>query len=467
MGLKANSSKSDLSITVGVGPTLKKPTAAIVVKPTFGKMTAPGRKLLNALLYLTQTQIIEAYEAYEAYEASGNRPLANYGQFVFSGPLTVIGDLTTPEGGSKDGHYGTIQNNIRNLQMVRLEWSSPDANGSTNEDKLIWSSFVLLAGAEICIENGLKILKWSFPHNIIEALISPIRFTVIYMRELSRLRTYCAIALYEICSRYKDNPSGATSVQSTKWWIEALSGDSKISSIKQMQSKVEVDLVSWRTFKQEHLINSIASVNKNTSLTIKVREFKTGKSITHVQFEVLKKNPSQIADITEKKKSRSIEEIKTINRAVSIGLTEFVAGNFIDDYGVESLIATLNRYDGRVLVNDLPAIKNKTRYIKTILEDIAPKKDDSQTSEQKPLAFIAESVIVNTSPIPAVSVYDKYRNIYASLSETDRLRYKSMIEEIFHAKNILTPGLRLRLEKENFGGGVCLAEFKRLIDEGL
>lgn len=461
MNSKDRSEKTVSRPSADIDQRLKKPTAAIVIKPVFGKLTAQGRKLLNILMFLAQKQIVAANKIQTKPIPEGYR-LNSY-----SSALTEILDLMTPEGAVNNGRYGTLQQNIRNLQMVRLEWSSPDVNGSTTEDKLIWVTTVLLASARIYIEGGIKKLGWSFSYEISQALDDPQRFTSIYVRELSFLNTYCAVALYEICARYRDNPSKTTSLHTPEWWIEALSGDSKINSIKQINSKIEFDLISWRHFRRDYLKPAIELINKFTSLQIESLEIKEGKSVTGVQFKVLKSDVSEPGDTATSKNQRSVAEINVLNRGVSIGLTAFGAAALMDEYGIEPFIASLNRFDSRKSMIRLDGIKNIARYIKSILEDIAPKKMDVSFVDRKTLPLFSDSPYVAPTDVPVVSILEKYRNIYASLSEIERERYKTMLEASFSEKNMLSPGIKLGLEKENFGGGVCLAEFRKMIDAGL
>ena len=94
---------------------------------------------------------------------------------------------------------------------------------------------------------------------------------------LAKLGSYTAVALYEICARYRDNPSGVTSRKPVAWWVDALSNGPG------------PERREWRKFKNERVKEAVAEINAETDLEIELIEHKQGRVITEVQFAVRKK----------------------------------------------------------------------------------------------------------------------------------------------------------------------------------
>ena len=71
-------------------------------------------------------------------------------------------------------------------------------------------TFPLLAEARLYKRAGEWWVTWYYPPSIAEQIIDPDRWAQIELNSIARLGTYTAVALYEICARYKDSPGGLT-----------------------------------------------------------------------------------------------------------------------------------------------------------------------------------------------------------------------------------------------------------------
>jgi len=87
---------------------------------------------------------------------------------------------------------------------------------------------------------------------------------------------YAGTSLYDICSRYRHNPSGVTSRKLPSWWIDALSQTPSDSTKRR----------EWRMFKYEKILPAIEEINQTTDIIIDLIEKRQGKSIIEVQFSV-------------------------------------------------------------------------------------------------------------------------------------------------------------------------------------
>jgi len=251
-------------------PPLKKPNDAIVMFPKIGKLTAYGRKFYISLMREAQQHLFKKANAGEDFLATDffKEPLSNIIRPI-SKPTSNVVEVT--------------KQYVKEMQTTQVEWSAPDATSG-----VIWDSMVLVSQAKIEIENGKLYLLWAFPPDMVNALKDPERkFTLIAPEDLINLKSYTAVALYEICARYADNPSHKTSRKPKEWWVTALSGDSHKTSAR---SKATAKPREWRKFKNEFVNRAILEINKETGLVIELIEYKTGSAVVDVQFSVARKN---------------------------------------------------------------------------------------------------------------------------------------------------------------------------------
>ena len=251
-------------------PPLKKPNDAIVMFPKIGKLTAYGRKFYISLMREAQQHLFKKVNAGEDFLATDffKEPLSNIIRPI-SKPMSNVIEVT--------------KQYVKEMQTTQVEWSAPDATSG-----VIWDSMVLVSQAKIEIENGKLYLLWAFPPDMVNALKDPERkFTLIAPEDLINLKSYTAVALYEICARYADNPSHKTSRKPKEWWVAALSGDSHKTSAR---SKATAKPREWRKFKNEFVNRAILEINKETGIVIELVEYKTGNAVVDVQFSVARKN---------------------------------------------------------------------------------------------------------------------------------------------------------------------------------
>jgi len=251
-------------------PPLKKPNDAIVMFPKIGKLTAYGRKFYISLMREAQQHLFKKVAAGEVFLATD----------FFKEPLTnIIRPISKPTSNVIE----VTKQYVKEMQTTQVEWSAPDATSG-----VIWDSMVLVSQAKIEIENGKLYLLWAFPPDMVNALKDPEKkFTLIAPEDLINLTSYTAVALYEICARYADNPSRRTSRKPKEWWVAALSGDSHKTSAR---SKATAKPREWRKVKNEFVQKAILEINAVTGLDIELIEYKNGNAVVDVQFSVVRKS---------------------------------------------------------------------------------------------------------------------------------------------------------------------------------
>ncbi len=96
--------------------------------------------------------------------------------------------------------------------------------------------------------------------------------------ELHRqLSTYTAVALYEICARYKDSPGGLTSRHEPEFWTRVLREGGGIKPRE------------FRKFKNELLMPAVAEINEETEIEVELIEHREQSTLQAVQFKVARK----------------------------------------------------------------------------------------------------------------------------------------------------------------------------------
>lgn len=457
-------------------PQLMKPTFAIVLKPKFGKMTRTARQLLNVLMFLSQQMM----------KSEGGRGQATFESF--SCPVREVLDLLTSNDSGKIGRTNDLKDVIRVLQTVRVEWTAPDANESDlSKDRVLWSSFVILSRADILVEGGVKKLKWSFAPGLAKELHEPERYTKLWLNEINSLNSYCAIALYEICYRYRTNPSKVTSEHTTHWWCESLLGDSKINSLHDLKNSTKIDLVKWNIFKRDYLYPAIKFINTNsmTPLLVELIEVKSGRLIAGVKFKIDFKTPQDSLSIDNSSvsvtKSKSVESSLLNNRehlfvvgCTHLGLSEKFARSCIKKYDFALLEIVIVNFENRIKSQALSPINNPQSYFLKIIESLSV--GDSLSSSEinynqlNHLTDIKSPIKPSSEELALVEKaesFDECKLKYLELDTAEKEKYQILVFDSLLARGLMTKHIKQNLAGNFFGGGVALAEFRRMLKAGI
>lgn len=297
---------------------LYKAHQAIAVTPSPGsKITLLDRRFFNALLEEAQKQ--------------GNKD-------VYRTPLASVlsgANFTST-------NYEVAKAVLRSLAKTTVEWSivetdSPD--GATKGQK-IWGITSLVAHASLISEGkGSRVMfEWSYSPVIRSGLLSPERYVGLPMDVFVTLSTNAAAALYEICMRYLSNRNGLTSKDTWESWRPRLTGVSNESAGE----------TQYKFFKRDTLVPAIKEINAVTNIEVELREFKTGRKITHIQFS------SSIKTQKSLNVSESVlphEEI--IQRLSALGFDDAATAKFYTSYDAEILLDTLAFVEERIKKGDI------------------------------------------------------------------------------------------------------------------
>ena len=338
--------------------SFKKHTDLVVMKPITGSLTLIARRLYTILLTFGQNEMQKKH-------------LSN--TELFSAPLSDLLSL-----GTSLTNQGTIaKKNFREMLNFKVNWESPDQSKGVQ-----WKGITLLSEAEISIIDGKIIARWAFPPTINKMLLDPSQYTKLNLKIITSISSYSGTALYEICSRYRNNPSGVTCQQSIEWWHNALSPHPYSNSKR----------LPWRKYKNATLNAAIEEINEKTDISIKLLEHKEGRAIANVQFEVAKKHfeskekddsPVNVAKIEEIEKAASIHGISTTK-------TDYI----IRRYGEDLVIEKLRQLDIRLNEVNLEVIKNKYAYLLTLLSNHEGTQVD-ETHNEMPQSSPLQSNVVS------------------------------------------------------------------------
>jgi len=214
---------------------LRKPVNTLAIVPKSGRITSLGRKSYNVLLFEAQEQGLE--------------------KDVFRTPLERI--MRGVDFDSND--HELIKKHLRAMVSTTVEWQSP-----TTGEGASWNVSGLLAHAKLTKERGQVWVEGSYSVNLKQELLEPTVFARLKLEVISQLRSHAAIALYEICMRYRD--VGRTSRQPWRWWRPVLSGQPETERTAKLE---------YRIFKRDTLKPAIAEVCAITDLDIELVEHAT------------------------------------------------------------------------------------------------------------------------------------------------------------------------------------------------
>ena len=349
---------------------LHKSVIAWAIVPTNRSLTVTGRKAYSVMLHLAQMQAAAGTEGADGgFAAPLNSILRGFGatNSISSDAKKYIDQMV-----STKVEWRPLSKSEQQLPLTfgvdGREEGAPQAQ-ITDELRI----FNLLAEVRVYKRAGENWVTWYYPPSIREELVSPARWAQVDFAVLRQLTTYCAVALYEICARYRDSPAGVTSRQHWSWWTESLRSSPT--------SKVR----AWRKFKNEFVAPAIKEINDLGDIEIELIEFRRGREVEFVQFAVTKsaRRPERIAPVPP--------DVTNILRGARLSIRDTVIEELERAYGVAAVTEGLERYERFLSGADRPRIGNAGAYLRTI---IANKARDEVTAGQGAEPVKAAEVVV-------------------------------------------------------------------------
>lgn len=347
--------------------TLRKAVITLAITPQSEALTRTARMAYNLMIFIAQNT--------RADEDGG-----------YTAPMSEI--IEGYGGTTRDS--GRVRGYIEQMCTTLVRWfplsrsDEEHANGQAQiaglpeaaPTELEFRIFTLLSEARFTRRGGEQWLTWYFPPTIRETVVNPGRWAQVDIQEMSQLSRYPSVALYEICSRYKDVPGGLTNRNEPAFWVCALRGE------PEDRSKVR----EWRKFKNEALKPALAEINQKTSLTVELIEQKRGRSTVEVQFAVRRKAPVRtVASI----------DLSLLELADSLGIKERDIDQVVETHGEPKVKKALEAMAVRNRSMPASPIRMALRYLQKTLRngdldspllDVVPE-DDSPFAPQPALSL--------------------------------------------------------------------------------
>ena len=308
------------------GRPLLKPVNTLGWTPKEKKITILARKSWNVLLHLAQDQGLD--------------------REVFTTTLSQV--VQGIDYGSND--LELIKKHLRGMVSTTVEWQSP-----TSGEGGYWTVCGLLAHAKLSKVRGEIWVEWSYAINMRQELLEPRVFARLQLPILSQLRTHAGLALYEICTRYKD--IGRTSRQSWHWWRPVLTGRPE----NEKNSKME-----YRIFKRDCLRLAIAEVSAVTDIDVELIEYKAGRFISDLQFLVKPKPQTSETGKNKNALSQPVD-LALIARAQALDVDHDQAEALQEEFGEPALKSGLDALEKRIASAFPEPLRDHHRYLKSLM----------------------------------------------------------------------------------------------------
>lgn len=384
--------------------TLKKPNAALVMLPKTGKLTGIERKLFNSVLMSSISQM-------QAQREQGGKEID--ATYLFTAPAEELLDVIEV---GKSNLKSALRKNMHALRLADVVWEAPDAKVGT-----IWESTAVLPKAAIELRNGRLHAAWKLSDELCDAIkdTKEFPFTKLDLAQIAKLSSYTAVALYEICARYRNNflKGGdgicLTSANEPEWWVDALT-----NNIPKLDKKTQtVVRREWRKVKNEAVLKALVEIKAMTDLDVDVIEKKVGKAVTQVQFSVRQKRATAI-----EMPSAHFEVIKL---GLRLGLSQIRIEAALSSNGISEVELALAKFEARLKNTELPAIDKPATYFASILKRSTP--IDLVPSEKYNASLASELASTNQNTphskedVPAA--YSMVREAFMALPDARKADY--------------------------------------------
>lgn len=303
---------------------LRKSERMLVLRASSVSLTLVARKMYNAMLYVAQRQGLE-------------RPR-------YSAPLSKLARIIN-YGGNDNAALKQI---VREMQACLIQWESPVGRGGVG-----WSSSQLIGGVEVGVVAGQNVIWWEYSSIFKRDILEPMPYATISLVTNARLRSISALALYEICSRYRN--SMLTTRHPWRWWRDALS----------LQPGTMKEGGEYKTFHRDVLKRAISEINSQSELEIELVTHKEGRAISEIQFKV---RPN--ANARREAELPNIEpvDLALYDRAVALGIGVRWSERLIDLHGDAAFSRGLDLLEARLKNTAAEPVTSPQRWLEEVLD---------------------------------------------------------------------------------------------------
>ena len=407
---------------------VRKPVNTLAIVPKSARITSLGRKAYNVLLY-------------EAQEAGLEHS-------VFRAPLERI--VKGVDFDSND--HELIKKHLRAMVSTTVEWQSP-----TSGEGSAWNVSGLLAHARLTKERGQVWVEWSYAVNLKQELLEPTVFAKLKLEILSQLRSHAGIALYEICTRYRD--VGRTARQAWRWWKPVLSGQPET----ERSAKLE-----YRIFKRDTLKPAIAEVCAITDLEVELVEYKDGRFISDIQFEVRRKRQGALV----LREPPQPVDLSLLDRARGLGVEEDAFDRLVEDFGAPAVAQGLEQLAARSASAYPQPLRSPQRYLRSLLAG-EESRMPAPMPAPAPVDEAARARLRESSPKRQARWMDEWLRrrrdaIAADIAALSTAAQAQLVEDLLDemAERQVHPSIRKRLQNSGWQHPLVVREMIRFYAAG-
>lgn len=301
---------------------LRRPNQTISITPTNGKITAVMRRSFVVMLSFSQK---------DGHQETYRRPLSE---------LARVSGYTSRS-------TGELKDHLRALQAIQVEWNN--TNGSANQ----WTVSGLIAEVSLIETKGQPtIVEWVLLPRVRAELLNPGSYTSLALKIYTSLRSGASLALYEICSRYKTNPTRVTNRAEWEWWHPRITGNP------------DNDMPEYKYFKRDVLKPAIREINAMSDIEIELLEYRHGKFIKEIQFRV----KPQDSMLVEREPAEDIDA-ELLEQIIRLGFKEPTARKYCQEYSSDFLRKTIILVEQRAANKNLSELKSKPALFRKAVRD--------------------------------------------------------------------------------------------------
>ena len=411
LGMASNQQSRQLDLVRGM---LQRSVVALAIVPQNRSLTVTGRKAYAVMMHLAQQQFARGTSQEEGFAAPLGAILRGFG---------ATSSITSD-----------VKKYIDQMQSTRIEWRPLSRTeelqmqllleGSSGEATNLVDSveitdevrmFNLLSEARLYKRGGENWVTWFYPPTISAEIVNPSRWAQTDIEVMTELNTYAAVALYDICARYRDNPGGVTSRQHWSWWVDVLRGS---AGSKQR---------AWRKFKNEFVMPAVKEINDAGDIEVELIEFRRGREVDQVQFGVRKseRRRAKLAPVPP--------DVTNLLRGAKLGIRDSEIEALEAKYGQEAVSEGLERFETHMRGAEGQHVVKRAAYLTTIIMNYT-KEQTGSSNDQVP------EEIQQQSTKPPVSLGELQesekktklalvRTIFESLEEDERQTWVQRLRE--------------------------------------
>lgn len=410
----------------------RKPAAIIAIVPANRPLTVTARKAYNVMGRMAQRA-------------------GDTGDAGYAAPLKSI----LRGFGADSNAAASLKRYLDEMMTTKVEWrqlslgdAPPDGAPGDPGGRLLM--FTLVSQVELYRVGRDNWVRWWYPPAIRQQMTDPDRWAQISLETVARLGTYAAVALYEICVRYK--ATGRTARQHWSWWVPVLRGSDQA---KQRE---------WRKIKSELVVPALREINELSEVEITLVEHKEPDGV-HLQFEVRPRERRPAAAESEQP-----VDVALVTRALGLGLAERDFDALEERFGDEALAHALELL-ARHLSGGTP-VPDRLAHLKWILHGIADKTPrrpavpatPAEAAQAPRLPLPAQPAAPGEAAAPRQSIQE-FTTVFEALPREAQGRWLSELRRWVIERGVSTPLMVRRIDSGDWRSPVVLAWLQRLLTE--